>query len=189
MPRRRRKVSTAPRLSIFISSSQREFERLRKELKEAVEDEELRFSRQKVMRAVLIEEQRGDIIPEEIKKALDDCSLYVGIFGRILSEWVAAELREARASGIPLLIYYLKRRRGRGRPSGRQAGRRSKVEGFLDEEARRFGILVRGPYRREEDILDAVLNDLAYEIMGLTREVVSIRRVVRGSLAKQRLQS
>jgi hypothetical protein len=188
MPRSRTAPPAIARLSVFISSSQREFKRLRQELKENIDSEEMRFSRREIMNAVLIENQRGAVISEDIKRHLDGCSIYVGIFGKKLSEWVVAELREARASGIPLLIYHLKRVTRRGRPTDRQRGRRSNVEAFLDEEVKRFGIRVRGPYRREENILDAILDDLACEIVELTMEATLVRRTIHRSLARQSLQ-
>lgn len=169
--------------TVFISSSQKEFERLRGLLKEAIDGEEFRVSGSRIMSGVLIEQERGDVIQEDIKKALENCSIYVGIFGRTFSEWTATEYLEARDKGLPLLIYHLKKRRP-GRPSRRRPrGRKSRVEKFLENEAKRFGVRVRGPYWREESLYDVIQKDLAYEIAELVKEATSIRRVIHKSLS------
>lgn len=177
-------VSSEPiPIIIFISCSQREFGDLRKTLKEAINNMAFKLSESKIMKAELIEERRGDVIPEDIKKGLENCSIYVGIFGRVFSEWTKAEYIEARANGLPLLIYYVKKRRP-GRPSRREVrGRKSKVEQFLETEVKKFGVRVRGPYRKVEDLYDVILKDLAYEISELVREATSIRRTIHKGLA------
>jgi hypothetical protein len=57
-------------LIVFISCSQKEFGEFRKHLKEMIDKEEFRFSGSRIMKAELIEERRGDVIPEDIKKGL-----------------------------------------------------------------------------------------------------------------------
>lgn len=168
---------------VFISSSQREFKDLRITLKEAINKEEFKLSGTRIIKAELIEESRGDIIPEDIKKGLENCSIYIGIFGKIFSTWSVAEYLEARQSGLPLLIYYVKRQRRPGRPSMRRVrGRRSYVEQFLENEVGRFGIRIRGPYPKVEVLYDIILKDLAYEINELVKEATSIRRLIHKSL-------
>jgi hypothetical protein len=177
-------ISKPVPLIVFISCSQKEFEEFRKHLKEAIDEEEFRFSGSRMMKAELIEERRGDVIPEDIKKGLENCSIYVGIFGRVFSEWTKAEYLEARANGLPLLIYYVKKQIKPGRPSRQEArGRKSKVEQFLETEIKKFRVRVRGPYRKEEKLYDVILNDLAYEISELVREATSIRRTIHKGLA------
>ena len=167
---------------VFISSSQEEFANLRKELKDAIDNEEFRVSHSRPMKAVLIEQKRGDVIPEDIGRELDRCSIYVGIFGRILSKWTIAECREARVKGLPLLIYYVKRRKP-GRPSRKPRGRKSKVEEALESEVKRFGIRVRGPFWKEGELYDVILEDLAYEIVELVSEATSIRKLIHKSVS------
>jgi len=55
--------------TVFISSSQKEFEELRNNLKEAIDGEELfRISGLRLMKTVLIEQKRGDIVSKDIKR-------------------------------------------------------------------------------------------------------------------------
>lgn len=131
---------------VFISSSITEFEKLRKNLKSIIDGEKFVTSQCRPMKAILIEQQRGPVILEEIKNGLKKCSIYVGIFGSTYSNWTIAEYCEARSVDVPLLIYHIKKRRRPGRPPrATQRGRRSKVEEFLDNEVKRFGFRIRGP--------------------------------------------
>jgi hypothetical protein len=172
------KIST---LKIFISSSQKEFEILRRELKTWIDSEEFKISRTIPMEAILIERERGAVISEDIERALQDSHVYVGIFGRILSEWTVAEYREARRMGLPLLVYYVKKRKP-GRPSRiERRGRKSKVERFLEDEAKKFRIRIR-VYSKKEDIYSAVMNDLTYQIVKLVKEAIDVRKVLHKEL-------
>jgi hypothetical protein len=164
---------------VFVSSSITEFGKLRENLKKLIDAEKFAHSLCRPMKAVLIEHERGPVISENIKKALKNCSLYIGIFGYTYSEWTIAEYREARSMGLPLLIYHVKKRRGRGRPSRmRRKGRKSKVEHFLESEVKKAGIRIRGPYWKEEELLDDILEDLAYEVVELVKEATSVRRLI-----------
>lgn len=164
---------------VFICSSQTEFGKLRKILKDAINGEEFRISGLRPMKAIVIEDERGPVIPEDIKNALQNCSIFIGIFGRIFSDWTVAEYREARSMGLPLLIYMYKKRRKPGRPSRtRRRGRRSKVEQFLENDVKKFGIRIRGPYWKEEDVQDDVLEDLAYEMAELVKEATNVRKLL-----------
>jgi hypothetical protein len=157
---------------VFISSSQDEFEKLRKFLKTAIE-KEFRLT----TRAVLIEEEQGVVISKNIREKIEKSSIYVGIFGKKYSEWTVAEYCEARRMGLPLLIYHLKKG-----PSGRRAGgRKSAVEKFLENEARRFDIRVR-IFSKEEEIPANVINDVAFEIAELVKEAISHRGIIFKSL-------
>jgi hypothetical protein len=172
-------VSEPVPLIVFISCSQKEFGEFRKYLKEMIDKEEFRFSGSRMMKAELIEERRGDIIPEDIKKGLENCSIYVGIFGQVYSEWAIAEYFEARANDLPLLIYYVKKKKkSRSPPQHGIRGRKSKVEQFLEAQVKRFGIRIRGPYENVESLYDEILRDLAYEMSELAREAVSVRRII-----------
>jgi hypothetical protein len=159
---------------VFISSSQNEFDRLREALKERINSE--RFVDQRIMRSVLIEDETGPVIAEDIAREINDCSIYVGIFGRRQSDWTFREYREARARDISLLIYQL-RRRGRGIPRGR----RSDVQRFLDREVKERGIRIR-QYGSEDRLERAVLNDLALETARLVNEAARVRKAIHGGL-------
>lgn len=163
---------------VFISSSQKEFEKLRKNLKEAINAEE--FARQRIMRAILVEEKRGTVIDADIEEGIKDSSIYVGIFGRVYSEWTVREFRKAGDRILPLLIYRFLRRTGRG--GSRQSasrGRRSKVTVFLEDEVKRFGIRIRGPYTSERALETAVLADLAFQVAKMVREAATVRKTIR----------
>lgn len=160
---------------IFISSSQNEFDRLRDALKERINSE--RFVDQRIMRGVLIEDESGPVIAEDIAREIHDCSIYVGIFGRRKSDWTFREYREARARDLPLLVYQLKRR-GHGIPRGR----RSDVQLFLDKEVKERGIRIR-QYGSEDRLEQAVLNDLALETTSLVNEAARVRKAIHEGIA------
>jgi len=166
--------------SVFISSSQEEFERLRTNLRDAINAEE--FARQRIMRAVLVEEKRGSVIRTDIEKGIDGYAIYVGIFGQVYSDWTAYGFRMARMRGLPLLVYRFRRQKGRGRPRKHDGrGRRSKVEVFLEDEAKRFDIRVRGPYSSENSLEDAMLTDLALQVADMVAEIATVRKVTHRS--------
>ncbi len=152
---------------VFISSSQTEFKSLRKSLRDAIDTEE--FARQRIMKAVLIEEERGARISEDIQKAIDQASIYVGIVGHKKSDWTKVEFRAAAARGLPILFYQFKRRGQRGR---------SGMQNLLDLEVRPKDIRVRGPYRTEATLTSAILNDLAIQVTEMVREASRVRKAI-----------
>lgn len=142
------------------------------------------FVDQEIMRAVLIEEERGPVIAEDIRREIEGCSIYVGIFGRERSEWTIAEYREARARDLPLLIYQLERRRRPGKPRDQERrGRKSKVQIFLDKEVKSLGVRIRGPYRTEERLESVILDDLARQVAGMVKEAAAVRKTIHKGLA------
>lgn len=159
---------------VFISSAQQEFENFRQDLKDTINTEE--WSNLNVMRARLIENQRGSVINAEIRRALDESSIYVGIFGRQLRDWPVAEFFYAKARGLPLLIYRYERRLRPGRPQRRKRGPMSAVDRFLKEEVIDAGIRVNGPYRNLENLLDIIPQDLANLVAEMVRENADIRK-------------
>lgn len=161
---------------VFISSSQNEFERLRKNLKSRINAE--RFADQRIMRGVLIEDESGPVIPEDIAEEIGECSIYIGIFGRRKSDWTFREYREARARDLPLLVYQVTRR---GRLRARTPGRRSEVQKFLDQEARSRGVRIR-QYSSEDALEDAVLGDIAIEVAKLVTEAARVRKTIHKGL-------
>jgi hypothetical protein len=161
---------------VFISSAQEEFEKFRLQLKETLNSEP--WSNQNVIRAVLIESQRRTVIPNEIRDALDQSSIYVGIFGRQLRDWPVAEFKYARSCILPQLIYKYERPSRRGRPSRhRRAGRRTEVERFLEREAYGPGIRVFGPYHNLDELQEEIIpGDIAITVAQMVGENADIRR-------------
>ena len=159
---------------IFISSSQNEFARLRDNLKQRINSE--RFVDHRVMRAVTIEDERGQVIAEDIAQEMRECSIYVGIFGRRKSDWTFGEYRAARARDLPLLIYQL-RKRGLAVPRGR----RSEVQRFLDQEVRSRGVRVRR-HPSEDKLERAILSDIAIETASLVNEAARVRKAIHEGL-------
>jgi hypothetical protein len=171
--------------TVFISSAQIEFEALRRTLKTRIDNE--RFVDERIMRGILIEDERGPVIAEDIKREIDGCSIYLGIFGAQKSDWTIAEYREARTRDLPMLVYQFKRRRGPGRP-GRveRRGRKSDVQIFLDTEVKSQGIRIRGPYRSEEALEEDAMLDLASEISELVKEAGLVRKTIHRGLSTVR---
>lgn len=122
------------------------------------------------MRAILIEDQRRPVVDAEIRRELDKCSIYVGIFGRVWSDWTIAEFRYSKSLGLPLLVYKF----GRGN-SRHQPGRRSSVAKFLNDEVRP-SVKVREPYATLPRLLDAITSDLAIMTCEMVRESTDFRR-------------
>jgi len=168
--------------TVFISSAQSEFEEFRKTLKTRIDNE--RFVDERIMKGVLIEDERGPVIAEDIRREIDGCSIYLGIFGHQKSDWTIAEYREARARDLPVLIYQIKRRRRPGRPrKAERRGRKSDVQNFLDNEVKSLGIRVRGPYGSEERLEEAVMLDLAWEVSEMVREAALVRKTIHRGLS------
>lgn len=159
---------------VFISSAQEEFQDFRHQLKETIDTEE--WSSVPVMRATLIEDQRGPVIPAAIRRALDEASIYVGIFGKQLRPWPAAEFAYAKTRGLPVLAYKFERRSRPGRPRKRRRGRVTVVDKFLKDKAMDEGIRVNGPYRNLAELPDVILQDLALLVVEMARENADIRR-------------
>lgn len=167
--------------TIFIRSSQKEFDQLRKELKDRTDSE--RFVDQRIARAVLVEEGRGTSITGDIARGIDTCSIYVGIFGREKSEWTFREFLEARARGLPMLIYQLKTQLGPGRPRrGESGGRKSEVQLFLEKQAEP-DIRIRGPFTNREDLEEQIMNDLAIQIAEMVEEAAAVRKAIHKGVA------
>jgi hypothetical protein len=152
---------------VFISSKQSEFEQFRQELKETIDTE--RWSNQRPMRAILIENERGSVIDAEIKRELDRSSIYVGVFGQKWSDWTVAEFRYARSLGLPLLVYRFGRG-GSGRP-----GKKSEVTKFVRDEVRQT-TRVREPYTKLGRLSDAIMSDLVIQACEMVRESSDIRK-------------
>ena len=164
-------------IKIFISSSQEEFETFRRDLKEAIDNEE--FVHKRIMRGILVEQKTGASIEDDIRKGIDESAIYVGIFGRIYSERTVSEFKEARAQGLPLLIYQFKRGRRRGKPKRHEKrGRKSKVLKFLEAEVKALDIRVRGPFQSAETLESIILADLADQVSQLVQEVAIIRKTI-----------
>ena len=153
--------------SVFISSSQTEFSSFRRNLKEAIDTEE--FARQRIMKSILVEEERGAHISEDVQKAGDIASIYVGIIGQRRSDWTKIEFRAAWARGLPILIYEFRRHGQRGMSGMRR---------FLDDEVKPKDIRIRGPYKTEASLTSAILNDLAIQVTEMVRETARIRKAI-----------
>lgn len=181
-------LSTPPQFDkpivVFISSAQEEFEQFRLDLQETLNSEP--WSNQKALRGVLIQNQNRDVIPNLIRDALDEASIYVGIFGRQLRAWVKDEFKYAKSCNLPQLIYVYEQPSGPGRPPRhRGAGRPSAVQTFLEDEAYGPGILVRGPYHDLDQLHTVIPADIAIVVAKMTRENADIRRTLYKGIPRQ----
>lgn len=183
----RESLSTPPGIGkpivVFISSAQEEFRQFRKDLQQTIESEP--WSNQRPLQAVLIENQRRPVIPNEIRDRLDEASIYVGIFGRLMRDWPKAEFDYAKSCSLPQLIYRYVRRRP-GRPSQRRrVGRRTDVEKFLERETYGPGIRVNGPYYDTDELLTVIPSDIAIIVAEMVRENADIRRRLYQGIPRQ----
>jgi len=166
---------------VFISSSQREFRRFRETLEIRINNEP--FVDQQIMRGVRIEAARGSITSQDIREKIEQCAIYVGIFGHEESAWTFAEFHEAIARDLPVLIYQVIKRRRRGRPSGAATrGRRTNVQIFLDEKVKFRGIRIRGPYSNEDRLEEDIIRDLAFRVADMVREAARVRKSIHKAL-------
>lgn len=157
---------------IFISSSQKEFENLRNNLKAAIDEETLAY--QRIFRAILVESKKGMNIQSDIDEGLNDSAIYIGIFGRVYSEITVEEFRKARSNMLPVLIYrFRKDRRIRSVVSGP-----SNVDDFLRKEVKQHGIRIRGPFFNETKLIEAVITDLVFQMVKMVKESASIRKTI-----------
>lgn len=181
-------MSTPPRIDnpivVFISSAQEEFEQFRQDLKETIDSEP--WSNQGALEAVLIEDQRRPVIPNELRDKLDQSSIYVGIFGRKLRDWPRAEFDYAKSCSLPQLIYKYERPSRPGRPSRlRRAGRKTNVQKFLEREAYGPGIRVNGPYHDLDELYTVIPADIAILAAEMVRENADIRRRLYQGIPRQ----
>jgi len=153
---------------VFISSKESEFREFRQDLKEAINSE--RWAEQRLMTAILVEDQRRSVVFGEIRRELDKSSIYVGIFGNKWSDWTVAEFKYARSLGLPLMVYRFGKAGTRHRP-----GRRSRVTRFMNDEVRP-NVKVREPYTKLDTLLDAIMSDLAVVTCDMVRESTDIRK-------------
>lgn len=160
---------------VFISSSQDEFQTLRYRLRRLINRE--KFIDYPIMKAILIEDERGPVIKEDIKGKTEQSAVYVGIFGRVRSKWTIAEFNEARQRGLPLLVYHFKRTTRRGRPRTRAPGPMSPAERYLLNSVKPLSIRIRR-YRSEAGLISGVLNDLTFQVADLVNENALIRRTI-----------
>lgn len=158
---------------VFISSSQKEFEKLRENLKAALNEEKLAY--QRIFRAILVESKKGPSIRSDIDDGINDAAIYVGIFGRIYSEITIEEFRMARSRMLPVLIYrFRKDRRIRSVISGP-----SKVDDFLRKEVKQQDIRIRGPYFNEVQLIEAIATDLVFQVVEMVKECANVRKTIR----------
>lgn len=160
---------------VFISSSQDEFQTLRYRLRRAINQE--KFIDHPIMKAVLIEDERGPVIKEEIKDKIEQSAVYIGIFGRVRSKWTIAEFNEAQQRGLPVLIYHFKRTTKKGRPSKKARGPMSPAERYLENSVKPLSLKIRR-YRSEAGLISAVLNDLTFQAASLVNESALIRKTI-----------
>lgn len=153
---------------VFISSHQKEFEDLRKELKDAI-DEETLFDKF-LMKAELVELRGGERISGDITRALKDAAIYVGIFGDRYSKKTIEEYRQARRQGIPLLVFEKKERK-------HKKLRDPLVRAFLEEQVKTLDdcrITTLGP----REMLKGILQRIANEVAEITQQNLEIRRSI-----------
>lgn len=75
---------------------------------------------------------------------------------------------------MPVLIYRFRKNRRIKSPI-RGTG---KVDHFLKNEVKPFGIRIRGPYFSESALIEAVITDLGFQVVEMVKESASIRRII-----------
>jgi len=157
---------------VFISSSQKEFEKLRNNLKAVINEEKLIY--QRIFRAILVESKKGASIQSDIDKGINDSAIYVGIFGRIYSEITVEEFKKARSNMLPVLVYrFRKNKRIRSVISGS-----SNVDDFLRREVRQYGIRIRGPFFNDNDLMNSITTDLVFQVVEMVKECANVRKTI-----------
>jgi hypothetical protein len=111
---------------VFVSSKQKEFQQLRDLLKTYLEGDD--FLRKNMIKVELADRRHGERIRGDITQALNNTSIYVGLFGNKYSEITIGEYLEARRRGLPMVIFGMVRR-----------GRRDRlVRDFLEDQVKKM---------------------------------------------------
>jgi hypothetical protein len=156
---------------VFISSSQKEFEKVRSDLKTDIDRQQLAY--QRIFKAILVEYKKGPSIPSDIDEGINDCVIYVGIFGRIYSEITVEEFKKAKSKKLPILVYrFRKDKRMKSVISGN-----SKVDKFLREEVKYHGIRIRIAHTYDE-LISTILTDLAFQVAEMVKECADVRKTI-----------
>ena len=169
IPRAEHDRITQP-IDVFISSSQREFRTLRKNLKREIEDQ--KQGGQWIFRAELAEDYPGENVDADIEELLGRCSIYVLIIGRWRSTRTAREFKYASSRGIPMLVYEYY-------PNSSKFP--DKKIPIILSKAKALGIKIRGHDERfldRQDLINRVLVDLPETIGRVVNHYAKIRRFV-----------
>jgi hypothetical protein len=165
---------------VFISSRQKEFQKLRYRLKYAIDRVTL-FNRL-LLKAELVEKRGGSKIRGDIEAALDLSTVYVGIFGNQYSPMTEWEFDQAVRRGILALIFDILP------PRGSQTKRDPRVKNFLDRVksgGNRVTPIVAYPARpsgrasldpRNRVVIDSVTKRLANIIAEMVEQNLKIRK-------------
>lgn len=161
-------------ISVFLSSAQKEFLKLRQDLKTAIDDMRLQYT--KPFQTTLVETQRGERISRDIEEGLDKCDIYILIIGNQESEYTQEEFIEAWEHGVPVLVYlFLKPKAMHPRLS------KCLTHKFLYKQVLPKGIRVRGldkPYRSFEALFFDVSADLASKVTEMIHESARVRKIL-----------
>lgn len=161
-------------ISVFISSAQREFEKLRKDLKTAIHDITLGYTRP--FHATLVETLHGDKINRDIQEGLEECDIYILLIGNQESAITQEEFLTAWERGIPVLVYVFLKPKSIDVKSPK-----CPTHDFLYKEILPKKIRVRGldkPYRNIITLSTDVYADLASMVTKMVHESVSVRKTI-----------
>jgi hypothetical protein len=165
---------------VFISSRQKELQKLRYGLKDAIDRVTL-FNRL-LLKAELVEKRGGSKIRGDIEAALDLSTIYVGILGNQYSPMAQWEFDQAVRRGLLALIFDILP------PKGSQSKRDPRVKKFLDRvegEGNRVTSIVAYPARpsgrasldpRYRVVIDSVTKRLANVIAEIVDQNLEIRK-------------
>lgn len=115
----------------------------------------------------------GELIHQDINKALDRCAIYVLIIGHRESTATLDELKDAWIRGIPILVYDYRRRRSK-------KSSRNKLVSYIESQKKR-GLRISQPdfpYTDESDLINQVLRDLPSKLGEIASKFVAVRGVI-----------
>jgi hypothetical protein len=156
---------------VFISSHQKEFQDLRDFLKDTLEGED--FLGKLLIKVELVERRSGERIRGDITLALNDATMYVGLFGNRYSPITVAEYLEARRRGLPLLIFDMIHQ-VRGRRRSRQ------VRAFVETQVKKLDDcrVTSVPFQpsRMNEAANRILQRIANSVSEMVNQNLEIRR-------------
>ena len=163
-------------ISVFLSSSQQEFETIRQEIKADLD--EVKIADRPAFVTTLVELERGEQIGRDIEDSLRGCDIYVLLIGNRYSEWTVKEFENAWNAGLPMKAYLIRSRRSGNRNDARRQ------RSFLEQVHNRIRLEGKNqPYSRERRQLLRLYNDIANDLAAVVlrgiHNYVEIKRIIR----------
>ncbi len=156
---------------VFISSHQREFQKLRTATKNSIELE-IQGTRW-MFKADVTERTHALTVGANLTELLERCEIYVVFIGYRKSQKTEQEFHYALSNGIPILAYEYYQ-------SNSEYGGEKRTTPFL-KKIMNEDIIVRGhdePFADDRQLVDRLINDLLETVGNVIHRYIRIRKAV-----------